>query len=191
MKAHSSSSFPVILSAFLLLIHSSVFALEKEEGKKKSETTVAGDVTIHTTETKEKMMVGWIEKVKIEPENLVMHAKLAPGTETSSIGAENVKSFKKKGEKWIKFDLVDRKGKKQTLKRKLIRIAKIKRPGNDPIERFTIKLELCVGNTFLEEEVTIADRTGFEYELLIGRSFLAGNLTIDPSLSYTVKPSCR
>ncbi len=142
------------------------------------------------TSSKNKPMLGWIEKVEIKPDNLIMHAKLAPGSETSSVGATNVKSFKKKGKRWVKFDLKDREGKSRTLSKELIRIAKIKRPGNDPIERYTVELGLCIGKTYLEEEVTLADRRGFEYELLIGRSFLAGNLTIDPSLSYTVKPTC-
>jgi len=164
---------------FFALFASFIFpsSLHAEKGKAVDEKT--------------KPMLGWIEKVEIKPENLIMHAKLSPGTETSSVGATNVKSFKKGGKRWVKFDLTDRKGKTRTLKRELARIAKIKRPGNDPIERYTVELGLCVGKTYLEEEVTLADRRGFEYELLIGRSFLAGNLTIDPSFSYTVKPTCE
>jgi len=140
---------------------------------------------------KEKPMLGWIEKAKIMPESLIMHAKLSPGTETSSVGASKVKSLKKGKKRMVRFELTDRNGKTSEFTRELVRIAKIKRPGNDPIERYTVKLGLCIGKTFLEEEVTLADRKGFEYELLIGRSFLAGNLTIDPSLSYTVKPNCE
>lgn len=140
---------------------------------------------------KTKQMVGWVEKVKIKPENLLMHAKLVPGTETSSINAANIKLIEKKDKKVIQFDLTDRNGTKKTLRKVLSRVAKIKSKGGKPTERYTVELGLCVGNTYLEEEVTLANRENFEYELLIGRSFLAGNLTIDPSLSFTFEPTCE
>ena len=42
----------------------------------------------------------------------------------------------------------------------------------------------------MEEEVNLADRTNFDYQMLIGRSFLSGNVLIDPSLQYSFEPNC-
>ena len=43
----------------------------------------------------------------------------------------------------------------------------------------------------MEEEVALADRNHLDYEMLIGRSFLAGNVIVDPSKTFTIEPSCQ
>jgi hypothetical protein len=48
-----------------------------------------------------------------------------------------------------------------------------------------------LGDFYREAEVNLVDRSGFNYQMLIGRSFLAGNLIVDPSIKYTTKPICK
>jgi hypothetical protein len=137
-----------------------------------------------------KQPLGWVEKVQITPEGLEIHAKLDPGSDTSSIHADNIEHFKKNGKKWVKFTVGDRNGRSRVLEKRVIRIAKIKHSSGKTIKRATVELGICLGHTLMEDEVTLADRSHLEYEMLIGRSFLAGNVVIDPSLTFTMEPTC-
>lgn len=140
---------------------------------------------------KPKQMLGWVEKVRLHPGNLLLHAKLAIGSEGSSIDASEIEEFNRNGDKWVRFTIIDRNSKTKILERKLIRIAKIKRMGVGSISRYTVKMGICISNKYIEDEVTLADRGDYDYEMLLGQSFLAGNFTVDPALTYTKKAKCK
>lgn len=137
------------------------------------------------------VVVGWLEKVRIYPGNLIIHAKLDTGARNSSLNASHVTVFERAGEQWVRFDVTSRYGKTATIERKVERVVKIKRRGAKSEKRFAIRLGVCLGNRYKEVEVNLADRSGFLYQMLIGRSFLAGSFVVDPSAKYTAKPNCR
>jgi hypothetical protein len=45
--------------------------------------------------------------------------------------------------------------------------------------------------TYKETEVTLVDRSGLTYPTLVGRNFLQGHFSVDPSVSYKTSPQCR
>jgi hypothetical protein len=139
----------------------------------------------------EKKVVGWIEKVRLSPGNFVVHAKLDSGAEYCSLDAANLKEFDRNGQRWVRFDLAERDGKKITIERPLLRTATIKRHFSQPQKRPVIKLGVCLGNIYKETEVNLVDRTRFQYRMLIGRKFMEGAVVIDPSARYTVEPECH
>jgi hypothetical protein len=138
-----------------------------------------------------KQVVGWLEKVCIYPGNLVIHAKLDTGARNSSLNASHITEFTRNGEQWVRFKVTSRYGKTVTFERKVQRVVKIKRHGANPQIRFAILLGICLGSFFGETEVNLVDRSNFNYQMLIGRSFLKDNVIIDPSLKYTTKPNCK
>jgi hypothetical protein len=138
-----------------------------------------------------KQVVGWLEKVRIYPGNLVIIAKLDTGAKNSSLNVSHVTVFERDGEQWVRFDVKSRYGKTVTIERKVERVMKIKRHGAKPEKRFAIRLGVCLGDSYKEVEVNLADRSGFLYQMLIGRSFLAGSFVVDSSAKYTTKPNCR
>ncbi len=139
----------------------------------------------------EKQTVGWIEKVHIVPGAMTLDAKLDTGADVSSINAIDISQFERDGQKWVKFTVVDKKGNKVTLERKLKGVAEIKRRQGPPQKRFVVSLGLCIGNHYADTDVNLVDRSHFKYALLIGRSFMAGRLLPDPSVEYTTEPSCQ
>jgi hypothetical protein len=138
-----------------------------------------------------KEIVGWLEKVRIYPGNLVIHAKLDTGARNSSLNASHVTVFERDGEQWVRFDVSSRYGKTVTIERKVQRVVKVKRHGAKPQIRFAVLLGICLGDVYKEVEVNLVDRSGFIYQMLIGRSFLAGNFIVDPAAKYTSKPNCK
>ena len=140
----------------------------------------------------EKTVVGWIEKVRIYPGNFLVHAKLDSGAEYSSLDASNLQEFERGGEKWVRFDLEEkREGNKLTIERPLLRWAPIKRHNQEPQRRPVIKLGVCLGNIYKETEVNLINRKNYQYRMLIGRKFMEGAVIIDPSAKYTVEPECK
>ena len=139
----------------------------------------------------EKRIVGWIEIVSIYPGNMKIKAKLDTGARNSSLNAKNLKQFKRDGDLWIRFDLRNYKKRMETIEAKIIRTAKIKQLGQEADRRPVIKLGICIGNTYKEVEVNLEDRGGFNYQMLIGRSFLKGSFIVDPGITFTTQPNCR
>lgn len=139
-----------------------------------------------------KQVVGWLEKVRIYPGNLIIHAKLDTGAKNSSLNASHITEFTRNGEQWVRFNVIDRYGKTVTIERKINRTAKIKRRGGRAAQpRYSIHLGICLGDFYREAEVNLVDRSDFIYQMLIGRSFLADNFIIDPSAKFTTKPICK
>ena len=87
--------------------------------------------------------------------------------------------------------MTNRYSKTVTIERKVHRIVKIKEADGTPQLRSAILLGICLGNVYKEVEVNLADRSDFNYQMLIGRSFLHGNVIVDPSIKFTTKPICR
>ncbi|RMG43035.1 MAG: hypothetical protein D6719_04615 [Candidatus Dadabacteria bacterium] len=139
----------------------------------------------------EKEILGWVEKVKIYPPRLILHAKLDTGADYSSLHARNITEFKRNGQDWVSFVVVNRYGNTIRLEKEVIRHALIKRHGGKHQKRSVIRLGICVGNTYMEHDVNLVDRRNFDYQMLIGRKFLAGNIIVDPAVTYTAEPRCK
>ena len=139
----------------------------------------------------EKGIFGWIEKVKIKPGNILLHAKLDSGADHSSLSAMNISEFKKKGKNWVRFDLRSRTGEIHTIELKTHRKARIKRIAGNTHERPVVRMGLCLGDKYLNVDVNLADRSNFAFPLLIGRNFLPPNVLLDTSKTYTTEPDCK
>ena len=139
----------------------------------------------------EKRIVGWVETVSIYPGNVKIKAKLDTGARNSSLNAKNLEQFERDGQPWVRFDLRNFNNRMETYEAKVIRKAKIKQLGQEAASRPVITLGICIGNPYKEGNVNLENRSGFNYQMLIGRSFLKGAFIIDPGRTFTVKPNCR
>lgn len=138
-----------------------------------------------------KTKVGWIEKVRVFPGQILMHAKVDTGADNSSIHATNITTFKKDGEAWVRFTLTSIDEQSKVLERPIFRTTKITRHGGADEDRLVVHLGICLGSIYKEDmEVNLANRENFEYKMLIGRSFLRGEALVDPSKEFVHEPQC-
>jgi len=135
-------------------------------------------------------VVGWIENAVIGPGALLIRAKLDTGARTSSLNAPNYKLFERGGERWVRFAVINREGKSVEFERQVVRHARIKRIMGPSQERPVVLLTVCIGNVRGETEVNLVNREGFNYQMLIGRRFLARRLAVDPGRTLTTAPDC-
>lgn len=143
-----------------------------------------------------RVMAGWLETVYLsELPDHQAKAKLDTGAKTSSINARNVEAFTRDGRPWVRFELVlkNLQGRTRTvaLERPRLRSVLIKERDGKPGKRPVVALELCFSGSLHQAEFTLADRTGFNYPVLLGRRFLAGVAVVDPQATYLTQPDCN
>lgn len=149
------------------------------------------------SQVKEKIIMGWVEHVRLIPLDALVRAKLDTGANTSSLHAENVTYFKKGGEPWVRFEFKTphkrKKGQKPTaeddrvlhvIERPVVRTTLIKRHQQSSMQRTVISLPISIGGKTFESEFTLTNRGNFIYPVLLGRRFLKDIALIDPSQTY-------
>lgn len=136
--------------------------------------------------------LGYIENVIVGNLGLMMKAKLDTGADTSSVHARNVEVYKR-GDRdhWVKFRLVGKDGRSIRYDQNVIRFAAIKTKTGGTIRRPVIRMPICVGGRWGRAEINLADRGEFDYEMLIGREFLAGRVIVDSGDKFMSQQACE
>ncbi|MDR1125953.1 MAG: ATP-dependent zinc protease [Deltaproteobacteria bacterium] len=122
-------------------------------------------------------------------------AKLDTGALTSSLGADDIELFQKDGRDWVRFTPQIKDARR--LERPLARHSEIKRRVAETDEEYesdkrpVVLLEICFAGKKYSMEVNLADRSRFNYPLLLGRASLVEfGALVDPAREYTITPSC-
>lgn len=144
----------------------------------------------HITSGSEIITIGWIEPVKIFPEEIEIQAKIDTGADTSSLGVVDWKSYLLDGEEWIRFIVINNHDREQIFERPLDRYTRIKRKQEESLKRPVIKMWLCIDNKLSLTSVNLAKRNKFKYSMLIGRSLLRGKFLVDSATKQTTSPQC-
>jgi len=193
---------------FCLFLYSVMFMLVTRSGYKNFRRFYAAKITlllvcfvagvgqVQSGALVEKVIAGRIEHVSlgVRP-SFVVKAKLDTGATTSSIHAENVHGFSKNGQNWVRFDLVlhNEKGDqfRQTLEQPLKRKVRIKNHDGNHDLRYVVVLDICFDGRMRRSSFTLADRTEFNYQVLLGREFLNGLAIVDPEKTYITHATCH
>lgn len=140
---------------------------------------------------------GWLEWAYLEPGRVRIKAKLDTGAKTSSIHAEDVELFERDGEEWVRFrvplgtrQFALREGRDVFFERPLVRQVLIKEHDRPAARRYVVNIDLCLGGITFTTPVTLADRSRFNYPLLLGRVALKGRAVIDPAQKYLATRRC-
>lgn len=92
----------------------------------------------------------------------------------------------------IVFRVTNETGRTRTLEREIVRYVEVKLRGGGTVRRPVVWLGFCVAGVWLEGEVNLADREGFNYPLLVGRNMLAaGGVLVDSRETYTRRSRCE
>ncbi|MBE6467763.1 MAG: hypothetical protein E7004_04140 [Alphaproteobacteria bacterium] len=141
---------------------------------------------IDNTKSSQTPIVGGVETLYIHPFDISFQARMDTGAETSSIDAQNIQPFERDGEKWVSFDITNRKN-NQThhFEKPIIRKTNIIRTLQEEV-RYVVHMSLQIANEIIDTEFTLNDRSKFEYQVLIGRNIINGRFIIDPSIENTL-----
>lgn len=131
-------------------------------------------------------IVGGVENLYIPPFEISFQARMDTGAETSSIDAQNIRPFERDGEKWVSFNITNRKnGQKHHFEKPIIRKTSIIRTLKEE-KRYVVHFAIKMGDEIIDTEFTLNDRSKFEYQILIGRNIISGRYLIDSSIENTL-----
>ena len=149
---------------------------------------------VHNVSTTEEVVVekahlpiiGEVEPIYFLPMKSPFAARIDTGATTSSLDCQDVEYFERDGEKWVAFKLKNRKtGEEHVFEKKVERSFKVKRARKDE-SRKAIKMDVKMGGEVFSAVFSIADRSNFDYQGLVGRNILTGRFLVDTSTSYTL-----
>ena len=127
-------------------------------------------------------IIGETEVIHLPEFSVPFEARIDTGATTSSIDARDVKTFERDGRKWVSFRIQARTGKEShSYELPVARAVRIKRHDAESLERISVMLTFRMGHLTLEREFTLADRSKFDYPVLIGRNVINGLAAVDPS----------
>lgn len=138
----------------------------------------------------ERTIAGWVEDVTIGAQSVRVRAKVDTGAQHSSINAKQHEVFERHGKQWVRFELATRYGETVTVEQPVVRNARVKRHFAEAQQRPVIEMDICLGGVKKTVEVNLADRSRFEYQVLVGRSFLNGDFLVDPGRKDLLPPQC-
>jgi len=134
--------------------------------------------------------VGAAETVRIYPGGVRFKARIDTGATTSSINAQKIKRFSRGGKRWVRFEIVGKRGQTVAMERPVVRSVRIKRFGRESKRRPVVRIGICMGGFYKDAQVTLQDRRRRAYPVLIGRRYMAGAIVVDPGGEYLVNPEC-
>jgi len=138
------------------------------------------------------IVLGYLENVAVGNLGLEMKGKLDTGADSSSVYARDVDTYKRSGkDTWVRFRLIGKDGRSIRYNQNVIRFVQIKTKRGGTIRRPVIHLPLCVGGRAGLAEVNLANRAEFEYDILVGREFMASRMIVDPSQTFVAEESCE
>lgn len=131
-------------------------------------------------------IIGEVEPIYFLPMKSAFLARIDTGAKSSSIDVTDLHEFEREGEKWVSFYLVNRKTKEQHLfEKRLQRQVKIKREGSSEA-RLVVLMTVRFGKEKLTVPFSLADRSKFDYQALVGRNILQGRAIVDINRSMTL-----
>jgi hypothetical protein len=147
--------------------------------------------TTARSDTLDLKILGWVENTHLPGPDLGLKAKLDTGAETSSLDARILKKFRKGGKRWVRFALLNRETGEETLMvRERIRTIGVVQHDGGRQTRPVVMLEVCIASQLFATEVSLIDRSEFNYPLLLGRSALASFALVDAGNTFLSRPDC-
>jgi hypothetical protein len=145
----------------------------------------------------ERIVLGWVENMRLLPQRMLLKAKLDPGARSSAIHAEDIEEFDKDGRRMVRFTILrqhdDPDSERLVLERPLVREVNIKlrNAEGERDERLAVRLEFCLAGERYNTLFTLTNRDNFNYPVLLGRQFLRNKILVDSGESFTQRTNCQ
>ena len=131
-------------------------------------------------ESEDKITVGQLERIRIEPQGAVLTARIDTGANSNSLSAENLVYFERDGDDWVRFEVRTDDGQVNTLEREVQRhVRVIQQSDPEGSRRPMVYLRVRLGNVLGNFEFNLTDRSHLKHPVILGREFLADLMLVD------------
>jgi len=135
-----------------------------------------------------KRVAGWREWVGLPSLGVEkIKAKLDTGARTSALHAFDMRTFWRGDELWVRFRVHPFQrddGSAISCRAAVEGIRAVTNPGGRRQKRIVIRTDVSLGGESWPIDLSLTERDEMGFRLLIGRTAMHGNLTIDPDRSY-------
>lgn len=135
-----------------------------------------------------KVVVGSLEVCNLPDFNIHnLNVRVDTGAATSSLHVDNLEEFERDGQQWVRFDIhpnVHNVDQIVTCEAKLKSKRKVKSSNATKEKRCVIRTYIQMAGKKWKIELTLTDRTGMTYLMLLGRQAMAGRLVVDPDKEF-------
>lgn len=141
----------------------------------------------------DRQVVGGTEKVLLSPPGLVLEARIDTGAESASLDARDIQEFERDGNRWVRFNLVDRgTGESFAIERRIVRHVRIlqssQTSADEAERRPVVEFRLTLGEVSQTAEFTLSDRSHLSFPVLIGRNVLQDLMVVDVGRNHIAPP---
>jgi hypothetical protein len=136
----------------------------------------------------DKMVVGEMEQVWLDPPGASLIARVDTGAHSSSLHAENLLEFERDGDDWVRFDVILN-DEVTTLERRVTRYVRVYQQADKVgTRRPVVAIRLRLGDVQDSFEFTLADRSHLDFQMLLGRNFLTDMALVDVGKQFVQPP---
>ena len=136
-------------------------------------------------------VAGWIETVTFPDQGITLEAKLDTGAVSSSLSVTDLERFKRNGKTWYRFTMRGADGKTATVEQQTSRLSRVMRAEVKDTLRPIVRLKVCLAGHEAVTDFNLTDRSGQDYQVLIGRKFLASRVLVDASRTHLFAKPCE
>lgn len=136
----------------------------------------------------EKFVIGRVELGDLpDLEISGLNVRVDTGAQTSSLHVDNLVEFEREGRKWVSFDIhpdiynVERMVRREA-RVKACRIVKSSNACSE--KRYVIDTRFRLGGREWKIQLTLTDRSGMTYLMLLGRQAMRGRVLVDPQYQF-------
>ena len=133
-------------------------------------------------------MLGWREWVGLPELNIAqIKAKVDTGARTSALHAFIIDPYRKGGQRWVMFAIhpIQKHSDVSIECHALIKDQRlVSDSGGHKQRRYVIETRLILGPSIITAEMTLTNRDGMLFRMLLGRTAMTNRFIIDPNASY-------
>jgi hypothetical protein len=139
----------------------------------------------------DKMVVGEVETVWLDPPGMHIDAQIDTGASANSLNAEDMVLFERDSDDWVRFHVRNDAGDQVRIERAVLRFVRVYQQADpEGTRRPVVELRVHIGDVEDDFEFTLADRSHLKQQLLLGKSFLTDLALVDVSRQF-VQPRFR
>jgi hypothetical protein len=133
-------------------------------------------------------LLGWREWVGLPELNIAqIKAKVDTGARTSALHAFFIDPYRKGGQRWVMFAIhpLQKHSDRSIECHALIKDQRlVSDSGGHKQRRYVIETRLILGPSIITAEMTLTNRDGMLFRMLLGRTAMTNRFIIDPNASY-------
>ena len=140
------------------------------------------------TVSSDKIVVGEVERIWLEPPGANIVARVDTGADSSSLHAEEMVEFERDGKRWVRFNLkLD--NEIATVERPIKRYVRVYQQADpEGSRRPVVDFRVRLGTVRETVDFTLADRSHLNFEVLLGRNFLTDVALVDVGKQFIQPP---